>query len=461
MSRSTRLLPGLAPWLALVLLGGLPACSDTAGDDDDSAPAGDGTFEVVAEVSEAIATVITVEWSVDLDDVDDAWIEFGPEGSATSIAPADLSGGPPYETVLLGNKPATDVVFRVFASAGGETVSSDEYAATTGSPPTDLPGMSAETFGAVDDGFVVTSLFAVAPGAVILDRDGDYVWWHLADRDDFQVSRAQLSADRQHVLLWSVNFTPEPGAEPAAQELIRVSLDGTQVDDRSIPEGHHDFTVMPDGGVTVIEYDERDGIDGDRLVEIGPDGSEREIWSVWDDFTLGGGPGGSSHFNAIDYYADEDAFYVSSLGMDCLFKVDRASGDLLWTLGGDDSDFTLSGGSSDLFDKNHQFQRLDDSIVVFVNGDEDPMCSEVREYAYEDDGSDAELVWSYSPSPCVYSFTLGDVSRLDSGNTLVTFSNQGQVEEVDADGEVLWRLNASLGGAVGYATFVADLHTTD
>lgn len=97
-------------------------------------------------------------------------------------------------------------------------------------------------------------------------------------------------------------------------------------------------------------------------------------------------------------------------------------------------------------------------MVVFVNGSEQTYCSDVREYSFDDDGGEAELVWSYSPDPCVFSFSLGDVSRLDSGNSLVTFSNQGQIDEVDPDGELLWRLNASLGGAIGYTTFLEDLH---
>ena len=80
---------------------------------------------------------------------------------------------------------------------------------------------------------------------------------------------------------------------------------------------------------------------------------------------------------------------------------------------------------------------------------------------YDDDGDEAELIWSYAPSPTVFSFSLGDVSRLENGNTMVTFSNQGQIDEVDASGEVQWRLNASLGGAVGYATFMEDLYATD
>ncbi len=447
-------IPALLGLLPLLLALLLPACTgDTA--------RGSGAFDVAAEVSEVISTVITVEWTVDLSEPDAAYVEFGPEETYGRTAPADLTGEPPYRTVLLGMKPSTEAHYRVVAEAGGETFTSDPGTISTGTAPGGLPEFTAEALGEVEDGYLVTSLFASSPAAVILDRDGDYVWWYEAPSEDFQVSRAHLSADRQHVVFWSVNlYNTPPGDTP--QKLIRVSLDGTDVVSRTVEEGHHDFTVMPDDGITYIEYDVQDGVDGDRLIEVSPDGEEREIWSVWEDFDSGGagGPGTTfAHFNAIDYYEDEDALYVSSLGLECLLKVDRGSGELLWSMGGDESDFVLDGGNTDFFERNHQFERLDDSIVMFVNGSEQTYCSDVREYAYDEDSFEAELVWSYTPDPCVFSFSLGDVARMDSGNTLVTFSAQGQIDEVDENGDLLWRMNAGLGGAVGYATFLRDLYT--
>ncbi len=443
---------------ALGCLAFLGACTDDATNSD-------GAFEIDAATSDVISTVVTVTWSVDIDDLEDAYVEFGPDDAYGRVAPVDLSADPPYETVLLGSKPSSDVHFRVVVEAGDELATSSDHTLTTGSIPSALPGLDAETLGDVDDGFIVTSTFAVGPAAVIVDRDGDYVWWYEAPSDDFQVGRASMTADRQHVVFWSVNLAQGPdGASQADQELIRVGLDGTEVDYRSVPDGHHDFTVMPDGGITFIEYDVVDGVEGDRIVEISPDGAETEIWSVWDDFEYSGstGPGETfSHFNAIDYYADEDAFYVSSLGLGGVMKVDRGSGELQWTMSGDHSDFTLADGDTELFDRNHQFHRLDDAMLVFVNGDEATNCSDVREYAYEGDAGEVELAWSYTPDPCVFTFSLGDVERLDSGNTMVTFSNQGQIDEVDPGGEVVWRLSADMGGAVGYATFMEDLYSVE
>lgn len=53
---------------------------------------------------------------------------------------------------------------------------------------------------------------------------------------------------------------------------------------------------------------------------------------------------------------------------------------------------------------------------------------------------------------------MGDVHRFESGNTLVTFSYSGQVHEVSPDGEVVWKVSTSAGGALGYLVPVEDLY---
>ena len=75
------------------------------------------------------------------------------------------------------------------------------------------------------------------------------------------------------------------------------------------------------------------------------------------------------------------------------------------------------------------------------------------------DGDEVELVWSYEPDPALFCFSLGDVRRLPSGNTLVDFSVKGQVDEVTPDGDVVWRLTLGMGGALGYMTWLEDLYS--
>jgi hypothetical protein len=61
----------------------------------------------------------------------------------------------------------------------------------------------------------------------------------------------------------------------------------------------------------------------------------------------------------------------------------------------------------------------------------------------------ATRVWSYLGTG-LESAIYGDVQRLDNGNTLVTYSAAGVIEEVSSDGGVVERTTASTG--VGYVS---------
>jgi len=437
-------------------------CDDGSSDDDDDSVGNvDATFEIDVALSGVIPTVATVTWSVDLDELEAAWIEYGPTGDYSLEAPVELAAEPPHEALLLGMKPASDYQFRVVAQVAEGTAVSDELTVTTGTAPNDLPGISVDIADpdAVAGGFLVTSLLGTPPGAVILDRDGDYVWWYLSD-ENIQVSRAILSADRDWIYFWSVNSHAD-----TANKIWQVSLDGAVVNEIVVTDGHHDFTELPDGTLAYLDYDFRtegdQQVDGDRLIERATDGTETEVYNVWDDVEYQGnqGPQGAawSHANAMDYLVDDDAYLIGFLGFSSIFKIDRASGQTVWRLGGDDSDFTLVGGGQP-FANQHQFQWLGDSILVFDNGTPEENSSELVQYRVDEEAMEMELIWSYQADPTVYTVSLGDALRLPNGNTIGDYSMSGQIDEVDPDGELIWRLNMDLGGATGYVDWKQTLY---
>ena len=69
--------------------------------------------------------------------------------------------------------------------------------------------------------------------------------------------------------------------------------------------------------------------------------------------------------------------------------------------------------------------------------------------------------WAYTSERDVYSFGLGSVHRKADGNTVVTFSTAGQMDEVDENGELVWRLEASLGTGLGYTTWLETLYPSE
>jgi hypothetical protein len=275
------------------------------------------------------------------------------------------------------------------------------------------------------------------------------------------LGRTQLSSHPPSILY---TYNNVQGQED--NSLYRVGFDGEDIEEIPAPYAHHDFVELPDGTLAYLAYDPqvvgREQVLGDRVMERAPDGSTREVWNVWDHFeyTASGPPErGMSwpHGNAIDYLPDEDAYLVGFLTLGSILKIDRSSGEILWVLGGDESDFTVDG-STEIFEHQHQFEQLDDSLLVFVNGGMDPRAeSRVVELAFEPGTRAVEELWSYWPDPSVTSTNLGDVHRFASGNALVTFSNAGVIHEVDATGALVWSLTADIGGALSYVAWKEDL----
>lgn len=74
--------------------------------------------------------------------------------------------------------------------------------------------------------------------------------------------------------------------------------------------------------------------------------------------------------------------------------------------------------------------------------------SPALEYALDESGLVAERVWEYGSE--FGSVWLGDVQRLTNGNTLVTYSSNGVMHEVDADGKLVQSRSWALGAGLGY-----------
>jgi hypothetical protein len=429
--------------------------------------------DVELEPSETVPTVMTVRWPVGYADRDGQHVEFGiADREPRMVAPAQVHDGV-ATAVLLGMKPATAYALRVAEAVDGDVVRSAPYEFSTGSPPADLPELTVEVLGPeTQQGFIVTSLIADTSTVVVIDPDGDYVWWHQLPPvagegwDDHDVPKALLTRDRR-AIVYQVLTGTMVGDDPSVERLlVQVSLDGDQGDTTSVPGAHHDFTELPDGTLALLVEDDRMvddlRVDGDKLAELSPDGTLTDVWSVWDcaEFDPGAeyDPGtGWSHANAVEYVPATDSYLVSLRNFDAIYEVDRTSGDLLRVFGGEDSDYHLTDGSTDLFDRQHQVVALTDSLLVFDNRLPE-VGSRVVEYRFHDDSGGAELLWEHTADPPLFSIGFGDVRRLASGNTLIDWSGAGQIDEVEPGGDVVWSLHTEPGVGLGYMHHVESLY---
>lgn len=366
------------------------------------------SFTINASVSPAVATVGIVEWSIDAAPVDLATIEFGPTEEYGMTAPVDIHE-PNYRTLLLGMKPSSDYHFEIRAIAGGVLYRSGDNVLTTGPVINGLtqPNVTLSFPEYRSGGFLVwgtcNSIIDGKSVAIINDADGDYVWWYPAAIAN--ITAARMTYDGKYMALIPTNNNGDDGA------IEIVSMDGLWSEVFETPSATHDLTPMPDGRIAFLSVDKK-GQDVEpcgKIEALSLDGT-REV--IFDTAELWDAP---CHLNAIRYSAAEDVLTLSDLLHNQIIGV-STSGEHLWTAN--------QGGG--LWEKQHGHQLLDDSLLVFTN-----TTSEVLEFAFVD-AFEETLVWSYDSS--YSSMLLGDVQRLPNGNTLITYSVSGIIQEIAHDG---------------------------
>ena len=446
--------------------------TDPGDDDDDttSLPCEDldvGDPLVDVELSELVSTVVTVRWSApDTDCPMIAYVEYGYPGSWNHQAEASLTAGE-YSVVVVGLKPTTAYRVRAVMESEAGSWQSDALDVTTGSAPTSFPTI--ETTLEPDlpqaGGFLVTALMGSMFSAAILDGDGDPVWWYPFESGDQFVTRAMISHDRQWVLFINEGrvFDGDQPGENYGTEIVRIRLDGTDMETIPIPGGNHDFVELPDGTVAVVTYHDHEGGAGqgiaDSIVELRPDGDVVRVWTGWEMAEEWNAPvveGDSwGHANAIDYDLATDCYYLSLCGYNAIVTIDRATGEVVSVIGGMCSDYTSSLDPP--FQFQHQFQFFDDRLLVFDNADVEGYTSYVREFVLDPQNGTMDLVWSYRTDPPIYCGVMGDMERLPNGNTLVTWSPAGLIEEVTPEGRVVRRLSSEIAATFGYTTWLESL----
>lgn len=415
---------------------------------------------IEATVNPNIASIIHLAWegSEDLS----TYVRFGTEGNLSHQTPA-VDGQSSVD--LLGMPADTDVFFELVDAADDGVIGSGNL--RNGTLPADYTPYTVDQPGKNPgwDGYLVSTSLASVSGPIILDNAGNIVWW-WPDNADLITTSVTLSADGQSV--WYITNPQTTVIETG--ELVRVAIDGSSEERFELPGVHHDFVEMPDGTITLLSQDTRewDGhadTVGDRLLNVAADGTYTEIWNIFDDWpdtpwdiTHDEKSPNWSHSNKISYDANEDVWYLSFRNFDSIVKMDGASKQVLWHLGGDLSDFTFVDDPKGQFDKQHGFEVLPTGILVFDDGSPSRGWSRAVEYDLDETAKTATMVMDYRSDPLRQSLVLGDVERLENGNTIVGFSTAGQIDVVDSNEKLLWRLSASMGYAIGYLQHVDSLY---
>jgi len=403
-----------------------------------SATGGSGSgvcsFTVDTQLASALksnspGTVAVVKWSVSGGGaVSAARIEFGLDTNYGMTAPVDLTADD-YQTPLLGMKPSKTYHYRIVATAGSSTCTSEDYTIQTGpkASSVSISGFTVSNENARKRGFIVTSYWQGSGSAVpfIIDADGEIVWWS-AGGPSAGISRARMSADGKN--MWMV--VPSLNGGPVQ----RVTMDTLEAQTYSSTSASHDITPVSGALMAYLDY----GVTCDGITEIDPSGTTNRVFGA-----QGVVPSSGCHSNALRYSQAEDVYTYSDLQSD-VYVISR-TGSVQWRLSE-----RVSGGNSAWGGKQHGHHLTDDSILIFANNGGGNNASTVIEYTLQ-----GQLIKEFTSGG--FTANLGDVQRLPGGNTLVTYSNGRLIQELDAQGNVVLEIK-SASSSFGYAEWRDSLY---
>jgi hypothetical protein len=227
-------------------------------------------------------------------------------------------------------------------------------------------------------------------GPQIVDENGQTVWFQPLPRATGATAFRVQEYRGKPVLTWW-----EGTVLPAGYGQGRyVILDTSYRQIKTVVAGHgfhadlHEFLLTPDGTALITAYNP---ISADLSSIGGPnpgtvlDSVVQEIdlkagsvlfeWHSWSSVGLAeskaflpppGDPYDHFHVNSIDVDLDGNLL-VSGRNTSTVYKLDRSSGEIIWRLGGTNSDFTFNDGAA--FGWQHDVRRRPDgTISMFDNG---------------------------------------------------------------------------------------------
>lgn len=397
--------------------------------------------DISATVSEVVPTVVTVTWTSDAETT--GHVEFG--GLST---PEESDAGTEHTAVLVGADPNSTIDYTIVDADGGV---SDPQSVTNGGLVSTIPEMTIT--GDSAGLYIATSLLGSVQGPALLSPEGKVVWFYPFE-SDLLPYRARVARDGSGMLYNMADVSGDPSPDSA---LVWVSWDGTETQSWSVPLLAHDFVELDDGSLVAMAVEYRTGSDGsdvrgDQLVKVAPDGTQSQVWSAWDCFDPDVDIGTDQEYgwtfgNALDYDASSGHFYENLRNFSTIVEIDPTDRTCPWAFGSTSATVAPEG---EVFLHNHQFELLDDEILVFDNegaGDH----SRVVDYSY-DGGDTATAIGTYASSDDISTFVLGDVMRMDDGGMLVDWAVGGGMDRVDASGQATWTIRTTVGGAFGFFT---------
>lgn len=439
-----------APIVALVLLAG---CLTEPGGPAVGPPPGIES----ALASPRAGNVLSVVVAVRALHADSALVRFGTAqaGALDSATPAVTIAEDTALIPVLGLLPETGYALEVVAHGPGGTARSDLLHVTTGPLPPDLPSYTA---GGTDPrpGYVV---FSAGGYGLAIDNTGRVVWY-VRLPDPATLNFQPQPTGRYYTRPTSADpANPVPWREMDPLGRVTRTLGCAQ----GLVPRFHDLVALSDGSYWLM-CDETRTMDltatggvagalvtGTVIQHVSDAGELLFEWSPFEHFEITdldsasrAGPSVNwTHGNALAFDGDGN-LVVSFRSLSEITGIDTRTGGVRWRMGGLRNEFAFDDAPPP-FLRQHGVRVMPGGDLVLLDNLGHTAGSRGERYAIDLASRIARLVGSYIPSVPALASLGGTTQSLPGGHTLIAFGNGGRVEEYDAGGRMVWRIEGDAG----------------
>jgi Arylsulfotransferase (ASST) len=341
--------------------------------------------------------------------------------------------------------------------------------------PADFPAWTETRSASTDKWYIVTPSLSLATGApsghyvAIFDGDGVPVWWYRTSKPPLDAKLLRGPGGPTIVYATFLSSAPAYRVRRLDGSLVRkiVSPDGA-IDDHELQRASNgDYVYLvyaPKQHVDLSAYDgPADGtvLEG-RIEEISPDG--RLVWSWSTDghvdlsestrwlhtimsapVPIDGQPTYDFfHANAVSF--DKDTVLLSLRQTDGIYAIDKATGEILWKLGGTTTpqSLTVVGdpyGDVPLGGQHDVRLQPDGTITVFDDGSFLGRPPRAVHFAIDPVARTATFLGEVTDPDVTNSVCCGSARHLVDGDWLISWGGDPIVGEYGADGTPVFRLD--------------------
>jgi hypothetical protein len=303
-------------------------------------------------------------------------------------------------------------------------------------------------------------------GAMILNGQGQLVWFDPAPTGDFDADLQVQSYEGRPVLTWWQGFVPTSlGVGFGKDEIYSSSY--TPVASVSAGNGYqadlHELQITPRGSAFITAYSlgdadlssvggSRDGVLQDAILqEIDiKTGLVMFEWHAYGHVALSdshsrpsssaGHPWDFFHLNSIslDPWGDGN-FIVSSRNMWAAYEINHLTGAVMWTLGGELSSFKMGAGTGFAYQHDVRWQP-DHTLTIFDDGATPKEHSQSRAVRERIDWANrsVSLVGRDVHTPPILTGSQGNDQVLADGDSFVGWGEEPYVTEFSPSGQILF-----------------------